>query len=473
MQTDDTVLPVRAFLTSVDRADLHWHAQMEFLLGLEGAANITVGENHYVLGPGDFILINSNQIHHFSQTEVPNVLLAVQIKPAFFVPIYPHWRELYFNCHSFFKEKVFARHDQTVRKYLALIVREINRRRAGYRARIGSNLYLLAYQLFNYPYYRLEDIKDETTDGDLKRLRRVVDYIDQNLHHRITLKEVGEAVHLSYHHLSRFIRDKLGISFQAYLSRLRLHKATELLLGSDKSIKQIAQEVGFSSATSFHRLFKREFNVTPGEYKDAAARRHIVFNPNMDDPAVREKVICDKDKPALKALFAFLETEDEEGSGAEEARVTSIQYVSIAVDARREGHENPFYRCRLTGLTTPTAVCGQNGRELSRRLKALRKVGFEQVRIPVRTDTAEEAAYDWAEIDQLCDALLQENLKPFMALGGSSGPFGMSGGGRPGWRPWFAIAGAATGPKKWPGGILKSAPIRGGNLTFTVPPHRR
>ena len=216
----EAILPVKAFIHSINKIELHWHEHMEFIMALEGSINIKVDEDQYVLNTGDFFLVNSNQIHSIYKTEEANLLLAVQINPNFFLHIYPHWNEIYFYCHSFFEDILFIQYDREIKKHLA----QISRQQPGYRSRVGSNLFSLAYQLFNYPYHRLEDIESRTTNEDLKRLHHVVEYANQNLHRQITLKEIGKELHLSYHYLSRFIQDKMGISFQVViLQKKQLH----------------------------------------------------------------------------------------------------------------------------------------------------------------------------------------------------------------------------------------------------------
>lgn len=438
----EAFLPVKAFVHGINQADLHWHQHMEFLMAMEGAVRVKAGTDEHFLNPGDFVLINSNQIHGVYKTEGPNLLLALQINPSFFVPIYPHWNSIYFYCHSFFKGDTFDRPNRAVTKYLARIVWEMSRRQPGYRSRIGSNLYLLAYQLFNYPYHRLEEAADKVTDEDLMRLRAVVDCINDNLHRRITLKDVGKEVHLSYHYLSRFIQDKLGVSFQTYLDQLRLQRATGLLLSTDNSIKEIAGEVGFISAAAFHRFFKKEFNMTPGEYRKTAFSRHIVFNPQSSEWAAgndaptgegydrmdRSRTYLDIDRrAALTTIFAYLDPEDEAG-GDEVAGLPSDslppQYVSLAFDAGKKGEPNCFYWRRLTSFTKANEGLRQGWQEQLHQLQS--EIGFEQVRFHGlfademmihQTDPAGNVSYNWTYVDNLFDSLLKAGLKPFVELG--------------------------------------------------------
>ncbi|HEX6227279.1 MAG TPA: helix-turn-helix domain-containing protein, partial [Chryseolinea sp.] len=59
----------------------------------------------------------------------------------------------------------------------------------------------------------------------------------------------------------------LGYSVNDYIISVRLKKAKHLLLNTEKTISEIASEVGFSSSTYFSTSFKAKFNLSPREFK--------------------------------------------------------------------------------------------------------------------------------------------------------------------------------------------------------------
>ena len=59
----------------------------------------------------------------------------------------------------------------------------------------------------------------------------------------------------------------MGTSFIEYLNEYRLTMASRLLLSSDASILDIANEVGFDNLSYFNRLFKKRFLTTPSNYR--------------------------------------------------------------------------------------------------------------------------------------------------------------------------------------------------------------
>ncbi|MDD9268363.1 helix-turn-helix domain-containing protein [Paenibacillus sp. GCM10023248] len=82
----------------------------------------------------------------------------------------------------------------------------------------------------------------------------------------ITLEELANAMCITPEYLSSLFQKELGISFTAYLKDMRMKKAKELLLRPLKSF-EVAQQVGYSDAKYFTRVFKEATGLTPGEFQ--------------------------------------------------------------------------------------------------------------------------------------------------------------------------------------------------------------
>jgi transcriptional regulator GlxA family with amidase domain len=88
---------------------------------------------------------------------------------------------------------------------------------------------------------------------------------------RWTVASLAKKVGTSRAVLARRFRATTGLSPRRYLSRLRMERATELLLTSDVSLAEIAREVGYDSEFSFNRAFKRNRGLPPGVFRRSAA----------------------------------------------------------------------------------------------------------------------------------------------------------------------------------------------------------
>lgn len=102
-------------------------------------------------------------------------------------------------------------------------------------------------------------------------IMQVKRYIREHFLEAISLADVAREVHLSPFHLSRLFKEKEGVNFVEYLTRLRLDEAKRLLVQTNDTIAAVAQRVGYAEANYFSRLFRRYFGVSPNEYR----QRHL------------------------------------------------------------------------------------------------------------------------------------------------------------------------------------------------------
>jgi len=100
-------------------------------------------------------------------------------------------------------------------------------------------------------------------------LETAVEYVRSNYGRSdLSLEEVAEHVGRSRVQLSKLFKVQLGISYIDFLTKLRLHKAQELLANTDMPVKDILLEVGYLDKASFNRKFKTYFGMTPVEYRN-------------------------------------------------------------------------------------------------------------------------------------------------------------------------------------------------------------
>jgi AraC-like DNA-binding protein len=92
------------------------------------------------------------------------------------------------------------------------------------------------------------------------------DFIEQNMSDsELGVENIGAELGLSRVQLYRKVKALTGQSPVELLRTARLHKARRLLQESDKSISEVAYEVGFTSPSYFTKCFKDEFGVSPSE----------------------------------------------------------------------------------------------------------------------------------------------------------------------------------------------------------------
>lgn len=93
-------------------------------------------------------------------------------------------------------------------------------------------------------------------------------YIDAHFREDISLDELSGKYDISPFYFSKIFKTQTGVTFTDYLTGVRVAKARELLEGTNKSMKEICSEVGYSDPNYFSRIFKKHTGVTPTEYKE-------------------------------------------------------------------------------------------------------------------------------------------------------------------------------------------------------------
>ena len=98
-------------------------------------------------------------------------------------------------------------------------------------------------------------------------VNRIVAYINEHFSENLSLKTLSEKFYMNPAYLSQFFKNKTGMNYHAYLSRLRLEKAKQLLISTDQPIAEIAARAGFYDYRAFTRRFHREEGLTPSQYR--------------------------------------------------------------------------------------------------------------------------------------------------------------------------------------------------------------
>ena len=104
-------------------------------------------------------------------------------------------------------------------------------------------------------------------ENQIETIKKVHDYLTQNLSKRITIEELSKQFAMNPTTLKTVFKDVYGSSLAAHIKEHRMEKAAELLVQSQLPVNQIAQEVGYESQSKFSAVFKDFYKQTPKDYK--------------------------------------------------------------------------------------------------------------------------------------------------------------------------------------------------------------
>ena len=103
---------------------------------------------------------------------------------------------------------------------------------------------------------------DACTDA---RMIEIMNYVQAN-YIDITLDDLAEKFFLSKPYLSKYIKEKSGMTFGDLVKKIRMKKAKALLKSSNMTVENIAMSVGYQNVEHFNRLFKKAYDMTPMQF---------------------------------------------------------------------------------------------------------------------------------------------------------------------------------------------------------------
>jgi AraC family transcriptional regulator len=106
-----------------------------------------------------------------------------------------------------------------------------------------------------------------------RRLKLILDYIEENLAQPIALRQLGELAGISTRHFERAFRQAIGVPPHAYVLRKRVARAQNLLLSEPGlTIDEIAVRAGFSSSSHLSSTFHRQTGYSPTGFRRLQSR---------------------------------------------------------------------------------------------------------------------------------------------------------------------------------------------------------
>ncbi len=259
----------------------HWHEEFECILAWEGTVTVGVRGERIPLQPGEGLFINSSVLHSVDTAETgPSVLQSIVFHPRLIggaadsifwqtlvTPLLQDKSTLYLKLSSQipwqrdFMEKVLAcwqetvaeteDHENYVRYQLSRAFRMLNSHLSGSSGHHSR--------------------QDQTA---AQRMKQMLEFIESHYTEALTLEQIAAAASLSENACLRCFRQVLNTSPIQYIKQLRLEKAAQLLLSTNRKIGDIALECGFTDQSYFTRTFREEKGISPREFRSASRREN-------------------------------------------------------------------------------------------------------------------------------------------------------------------------------------------------------
>ena len=106
-----------------------------------------------------------------------------------------------------------------------------------------------------------------STNSYSQDVLQAISYMQNNVNLQLTTNEIAQAVFCSPNRLHKLFKAETGTTIGAYLDRLVLFRAAQLLIDPKQSIGEISRQLGFCDQYYFSRRFKNHFGQTPSEFR--------------------------------------------------------------------------------------------------------------------------------------------------------------------------------------------------------------
>lgn len=261
------ILPFKIIIhnSSAVQITKHWHRALEIDFTIHGEGDYLTSGHKTHLSDGDFIIINSGEVHGVENIGPGNARrsITILIPFEFLTELLPKINHLYFVSQIPNQETTLK-----VKTELMSIYRLwINQESQENIIEILGHFYLLiALLIKNYVVPKKNTIcfNDARKQGKVKD---IINFLSANYQEGLTLGEIADHFGFSRAYLDRLFKTEVQTSLIHYLQLIRLQHAYDLLVNTDLPVAVIADQCGFANVRSLQKIFKDVYDTTPSTYR--------------------------------------------------------------------------------------------------------------------------------------------------------------------------------------------------------------
>ena len=249
----------------------HKHDYYAFYLFLEGDLDLEISGHARPLHPGDMVLVPPGVSHHalMHSSDRPYRRFVLWVSQEYVARLLKESPDYVFlmqraatssRCYYHFHEAEFS----SIQSRLIRLLEEFHSNRYGRNAAV----YLALNDLLLYMNRIIYEREHPVVSGSGDLMQEITLFIDEHLTEDLSLDVLANHVCLSKYYIAHYFKDSLGISIHQYITKKRLQSCSEAIAaGSD--ITRTFDEYGFRDYSSFYRMFRKEYGMSPREYQEA------------------------------------------------------------------------------------------------------------------------------------------------------------------------------------------------------------
>ena len=252
--------------------NLHSHSYYEIVYVLSNSGTqYLVGTKRYQLQRGDIIFVPPGIGHKPlfpSELAEPYKRIVLWISSDFvdgMKYVYPEYTPEF--AEQSFLLRTTGTPWETIGTYFHMGLKEAQEKKEGWQfALCGNTMQLLTMCLRALLEPATQPMKSEKPE----LLDNVVSYIESHLNEKISLADTASRFYVSESTIGQTFQKKMHVSFYHYVTQRRLIAAKSMML-EESNLDTLSEKVGFTDYSTFYRAFKKEFGISPREYRNLIA----------------------------------------------------------------------------------------------------------------------------------------------------------------------------------------------------------
>jgi len=260
----------RAALYRLDKSLItHAHREGHLIFHVDGClSEVVIGDSKIIVDGSSAAAVSPLEAHSFNiEEDEVSVVLVLYIKPIWFLENSQSAEyTLRFGSTQVMRTPAI---NTVVRKFTSLLFNSQN------VENIDTLLFDLSRLCYEQTWQSVDTpglLQNKSSTSSDFRIRRSLRIMQQCISAEVEMEEVARAVGLSRPHFFKLFKKQLGITPNVYLNTLRSEQAIDDLVNTDKTVTNIAYDLGYSSQASFTRFFSSNVGIAPSEYRRVADR---------------------------------------------------------------------------------------------------------------------------------------------------------------------------------------------------------